>query len=154
MFITSARFIKDQIPGTTIRQLLLLYERELQEQGVDSTSVDKVSVAFTNGAVGWEFNPFYNKLSFFTKGEIRITDEGKEYLVDFRGDTTRIVTVPAIVAVLAGLVFFFLSEFSWLALPIACGLFALGVIGRFINMNISFPVYFTWLRNNIENRVI
>ncbi len=122
MYKTSTRFIKDQIPGITMRQLLLLYERELQEQGMDSTSVDNASVAFINGAVNWEFNTFYNNLTFFTKGEIRITDEGKEYLVDFRGDTTRLAAMPVIIAMTAGLVFFILSGFSWFALPIAVGL--------------------------------
>ena len=67
MYKTSTRFIKDQIPGITMRQLLLLYERELQEQGMDSTSVDNASVGFINGAVNWEFNTFYNNLTFFTK---------------------------------------------------------------------------------------
>jgi hypothetical protein len=153
MFITSTRFIKDQIPGATIRQLLLLYERELQEQGMDSTSVDNTSVGFVNGSVNWELNSFYNNLTFFTKGEIRITDEGKEYLVDFRGDTTRIATIPIILAVTVGLVFFILSGFSWLALPIAFGLFVIGVVSRFINMSFSFPLYFIDLRIDIENRV-
>ena len=61
--------------------------------------------------------------------------------------------MPVIIAMTAGLVFFISSGFSWFALPIAVGLFVIGVVSRFIDMSFNFPVYFINLRIDVENRL-
>ncbi len=95
----------------------------------------------------------FRTVTSFPKAVISLTDEGDEYRAEFRAGIGYFITNHAIHAVLACLFFFYVSGFNWLGLLMAIPFFALAVIIDFIETNITFPVYFVSLRNDIERQI-
>jgi hypothetical protein len=153
MFKISTYFIKGQIPGVTKSDLINCYKRELDRQSVNNISVTPDTISFKNNTFRFVLNKFANKFSSFSKGQIKIVDEVEEFGVYFQADLTRIFTSAGLTAAIATLFFIFSSGFDTFLLIVGLVIFVLLTVIGFISTNISFPVYFTSLRNDIEREL-
>ncbi|MBC9913006.1 hypothetical protein ICL55_21385 [Chitinophaga varians] len=79
MPIATSYFIKAQIPGTTLEQLLLLYKREIRIGGADEVYIENNMVRFSGTAFRIGRHP--GKFADFTDGKLIITETSTEYLV-------------------------------------------------------------------------
>lgn len=153
MFKVSTYFIKGQIPGVTKSDLINLYKRELEGQCVDNISSSADIISFSNNTFKFVLNKFANRFSSFSKGQIKIVDEPNEFGIYFQADLTRLFTSAGLMAGVATL--FFLFSFGFDTFPLIIGLiiFVLLTVIGFISTSISFPIYFTNFRNNIEREL-
>ena len=153
MFKISTAFIKDQIPGVTLNQLISIYKRTLEDQSVSHISVNADKIDFSNNTFKIVLARYSNKFSGFTNGSIEIIDTETELVVYFQARLTRLFVSAAFIAGIATLFLLLTSGFN--IFPPVTGLiiFALLSIVGYISANISFPVYFTALRNNIEREL-
>lgn len=157
IYHTSTYFIKAQMPGTSLQDLLLLYQDELENEGAANIAKEEDTVLFSNRG----FRVIYNdngRFSSFSKGEIRITDTGVDYVVDFRGSRGGILFPMMIIMAVILLVFALmpgsgLSGSDILIVVVVAGGFGLAAFIRFLYMAVRFPVYFETLRNRIEQHV-
>jgi ABC-type multidrug transport system fused ATPase/permease subunit len=153
MFKISTYFIKGQIPGVTKRYLINRYKRELDGQSVNNITVTPDTISFTNNTFRVVLNKFANKFSSFSKGQIKIVEEVDEFGIYFQADLTRLFTSAGITAAIATVFFLFGSGFNTFSFIIGLVIFVLLIAIGFISTHISFPVYFTSLRNEIEREL-
>ena len=153
MFTSSTYFIKGQIPRATKEDIIKLYERELETQAVSKISTSVDSISFANNTFKFVLNRFANKYSSFSKGQIRFEDQGNEFGVYFQADITRIFTSAGLMAGITTLFILVGSGFHIYAFIVGIVIFILLILIGFISTSISFPVYFTRLRNDIEREL-
>ncbi|MGC4102138.1 hypothetical protein [Ferruginibacter sp.] len=153
MYKTSTYFIKAQIPGVTQKDLVDLYKRELEIQSVNNISADVNTISFINNFFRFIPTKSANKFSSFSQGKIEIVDEADEFGIYFQATTTRVFASAGLMAALAALLCLFNDGFNFFCLIVGAIVFVLLVIISFISTTISFPVYFTGLRNNIEEEL-
>ena len=153
MFKASTHFIKGQIPGATKNDLINLYKRELELQSVNNISTSVDTISFANNSFKFVLNKFANKFSSFSQGQIKIVDEADEFGIYFQADLTRLFTSAGLIACIATLFFLFSSGFDTFPLIVGLVIFVLLTVIGFISTSVSFPVYFTSLRNTIEREL-
>jgi hypothetical protein len=153
MFTISTVFIKGQIPGTTIGQLVTRYKRELEEQSVSSVSVNADTIYFANDAFKIVLARYSNKFSGFSKGQIRIEDTGTEYIVYLEANLARLLVSAGTGAGIVVLLALFTVGFNLLLLIMGLIVFGVLILVGYIQAKIFFPVYFNSLRNNIESEL-
>jgi len=157
IYHTSTYFIKAQIPGTSLQDLLLLYQDELENERVGNIVKEDDAVRFSNRGITI-IHKDNGRFSFFSKGEIHITDTGIEYIVDFRGSRSGITFPMMMILAVIILVFALVSgsELSGsdilIMLVVVAGFGLLSAI-RFLYKAVRFPIYFETLRNRIEQHV-
>src|SRR5689334_1175061 len=98
MYKTSTYFIKEQMPGTTVPELLHLYKQELQDQSVSNIQIENNDLTFSNETFRFVWNSYANKFSNFKSGRIKIEDNDIEYLVTLEADNSRTLIVAGIIA--------------------------------------------------------
>lgn len=153
MYKTSTYFIKGQVPDTSVFELLQLYKQELENQSISKIQIRDNSLTFSNNIFKIVTNRYPNKFSSFTCGQINIEDNGSEFLVAFEADNTRTFIVAGMIAGAVTLISFVNSNFDLSSILIGLFIFAvLSGIGYGIS-TVSFPVYFTAVRNEIERRI-
>jgi hypothetical protein len=147
MYKTATFFIKAQIPQATIPVLIDLFVQELEYQKVNEIAVDGNSIQFSNKPFK---NLYGNKFSDFSSGQIVIEDTGPEYIVSLQGDPSELfIRISGFIGAFTFLVFI-LSGFEIVFLFFGLIVFII-VEGIVLLLRIiSFPVYFTSLRNDIE----
>ena len=153
MFKTSTYFFKGQLPGMTQIDLLNLYKSELEEQSVNNISTNFETINFTNNTFRFALNRFANKFSSFSRGQIKIVDEGNEFNVYFEGELTRMFTSAALLAGVVTLFFFFISGLSLFSFLVGMAIFILLLIIDYTTTSIFFPVYFKSVGNRIEREL-
>lgn len=153
MFKASTYFIKGQIPGTTRNDLINLYKRELEEQNVDNISSSADTISFVNNTFKFVLNKFANKFSSFSKGQIKIEDETDEFGIYFQADLKRLFISAGLIGGIATLFLLFGTGFNTFPLIVGLVIFVLLTVIGFITTGISFPIYFTSLRNDIEKEL-
>ncbi|UAY53369.1 hypothetical protein [Ferruginibacter albus] len=153
MFKASTYFIKEQIPGATISDLINLYKRALKEQSVSNISSNADTIDFTNDTFRFVLNKFSNKFSGFSQGQITIVDEEDEFGVYLRATSTRLFKSAGIIAAVIILFSLLNSEFTIFPFIIGLVVFILLVITGLVYTSIFFPVYFNSLRNDIEREL-
>ena len=153
MYTITTQFIKGQIPGTTLADLLDRYQKELQDQNVSSFSQDQDIIDFNNSnAVANIFlNSYGNRFSGFANGHIKIVDNDTEYIVYLKADISRLFILPGIISGLITLFFLIASGFTPFLLSFGMGIFIIISLIKYISFSVTFPIYFTKLRNDIEN---
>lgn len=150
MYKVSTYFIKGQLPGVTKNDLLERYKTEFQYQSADNISTNGNTINFSNNTFKFAVTRFSKKLSMFSKGEIEIVEEESEFIIYFSVQWTRLFIPAGLLAAALTLLSFFDSEFSLLPFVIGILSFIIAIVIVFISTNISFPFYFTALRNSIE----
>jgi len=150
MFKTSTYFVKGQIPGVTKSDLVKRYKQELEIQSVNNIVDNGDTIDFRNKVIKFVLNRYADKFSSFSFGQIKIDDEGNEFGVHFKADWTRMFTSAGLLAGIVTILSFFSIGFKIFCLFVGIGVFALLITIGFISTSISFPIYFTSLRNNIE----
>ncbi|HEY5408169.1 MAG TPA: hypothetical protein VIJ92_13825 [Ginsengibacter sp.] len=153
MFKVSTYFIKEQIHNVSIRDLITLYKQELEIQSVNNIADNGDTIDFRNKVIKFVLNRYADKFSSFSSGQIKIVDEGNEFGVHFKADWTRMFTSAGLLAGIVTILSFFSIGFKIFCLFVGLGVFALLVIIGFISTSISFPIYFTSLRNKIEQEL-
>jgi len=153
MFKVSTYFIKEQIHNVSIRDLITLYKQELEIQSVNNIADNGDTIDFRNKVIKFVLNRYADKFSSFSSGQIKIVDEGNEFGVHFKANWTRMFTSAGLLAGIMTILSFFSIGFKIFCLFVGLGVFALLVIIGFISTSISFPVYFTSLRNKIEREL-
>ena len=153
MFKVSTYFIKGQIPGVAKSEIIKLYKRELEGQSVNNISTDAGTISFKNNTFRFVLNRFANKFSSFSEGQIKVVDEEDKFGVYFEAKLANLFTTAGLIAAIAILFSIFSNGFNIFSLIVGLVIFILLIIVGFISINISFPVYFTNLRNNIEREV-
>ena len=78
MALASTYFIKAQIPGATIGQLLDLYRREILIQGADEAVIVGNMVEFSGGS---PIRKYGNKFANFSEGKLIIEETETEFEV-------------------------------------------------------------------------
>jgi hypothetical protein len=149
MFKTSTYFIKGQFPQLTANKLISIYKQKLEGQNVKNITVQERTINFNNPVLQFTLSRFNNKFSNFSKGKITITDEADKFIVDLNADITKSFSFPAVLALIAVL----LSGIELFSLIIGAAVFILLTVIGLISTYVSFPVYFTNLRNDIEREI-
>jgi len=152
MYKTSTYFIKAQIPGTSVAELLQLYKQELQDQSVSKIELDDNFLTFSNDTFRFTLNRS-DKFANFTSGQIKIEDNGPEYIVTLEADNSRTYTVAGIVSAAITLVWLISSNFDLSVLIMGLIIFVLISGIGYGTSTISVPVYFEGVRNDIERRI-
>ena len=152
MYKTSTYFIKEQLPGVTIEQILELYKRELEDQNVSVATINENELRFSNDFFKISLNRFANKFSGFSSGKISIEDTGSEYLVNFKADNSRMLVMAAILAVVVTFSSAMHSEFNLFSLIPGLAIFCL-LSGIGYASTTLFSVYFVSVRNQIERQL-
>ena len=137
----------------TESELLNLYKRELEEQSVNNISTTADTINFTNNTFRFVLNRFANKFSSFSKGQIKIVDEGDEFGVYFQAELARMYSSAALFAGVGTLFFLFSSGFNMVPFLVGVAIFILLITIDYVSTNIAFPVYFESIRNNIEREL-
>lgn len=150
MLRTSTAFVKDQIPNATIPLLLNFYQQELEYQRVHSIVVTEDSVLFENQPFALGKTRFGNQYFCFSTGTIYIQDTGSEYKVLFYGSLKRILLLGGILAAVCAISAFIASGFNWIAIALGVLIFLLVSVINYVYTLLFFPVYFTDLRNEME----
>jgi len=153
MFKVSTVFIKEQIPHVTLGQLISRYKRELERQSVSNISVDFDTIYFANSTFRFVLNRYANKFSSFSNGQIKIVDTGNEFVVYVKASVTRLFISAGLIGVAVTLFFLLSSGFDIFALIVGVIAFALLAVIGYILTSVSFPVYFTSVRNDIEREL-
>ncbi|MGE5107617.1 MAG: hypothetical protein ACM3H8_08735 [Sphingobacteriales bacterium] len=137
----------------TKEQLLNFYRAELEAQSVSHISIDTDTICFTNDTFKFVLNRYANKFSSFSKGQIKIVDNEVEFIVHMHASMTRLFITAGLIAIAAILFFLFHSGFDTFTLFVGLTIFVLLSIIGYISTSISFPVYFTSVRNKIERQL-
>jgi len=155
MYKTSTYFVKGQYPKLTKYDLLARYERELEEQSVDNIIIDNDTINFSNNILRFVINRFADKYSSFSSGQIEIFDdnENNELGIYLQANLSRLFISAGIKSVIAFLFFSFGLGFNLITLYLGIGIFILLCLIGFIITAISFPIYFTNFRNDIEREL-
>jgi len=150
MYKISTFFIKAQLPGLTIDYLLDSYKSELQQQSATKVTIDLASITFAHDNIISTATSYSNRYSNFSNGRIDIEETEDEFIVHLEASLTNLFIKPGLVAGIATLFILFSSGFAPFTLLLGLCVFALFTIISFISTSISFPIYFTNFRNNIE----
>ena len=150
MLRTSTAFAKDQIPGASIPLLLNFYQQELEYQRVHSITVSEDTLYFRNRAWAIGRTRFGNQYFCFSSGKIHIQDTGHEYNVFLEGDLSRIMILGGTLAGVCALSAFIASGFNLIAIALGILIFLLVSVVNYVYTLFFFPVYFTDLRNEME----
>jgi len=150
MLRTSTAFVKDQIPNATIPLLLNFYQQELEHQRVHSIVVVENALRFENRPFAIGKTRFGNQYFCFSTGTIQIQDTGSEYKVNFEGSLKRILLLGGTLAGVCALSAFIASGFNWIAVALGVLIFLLVSVVNYVYTRLFFPVYFTDLRNEME----
>jgi hypothetical protein len=153
MFKISTAFIKGQIPGVTLDQLIRIYKRKLEDQSVSRISVNNGIIYFSNDSFKIVLTRYSNKFSSFSNGSIKITDTETEFVVCLQASLTRLFISAAFIAGIPTLFLLLSAGLNIFPLVVGLVIFSLLLIVGYISANISFPVYFTGLRNDIEREL-
>ncbi len=150
IYKTTTSFIKGQTPGISVDKLVTLYKRELETQNVNHISSSGDTISFSNNIIRFLLDRYSNKFSGFSNGEIKISDEGDEIWIYLRASVTRTFISAGMLAGIC--ILFSLFASAGLLIPSALGfiVFIILVGTGYLSTIISFPVYFTSLRNRIE----
>jgi hypothetical protein len=153
MYTTTTYFIKEQIPGATITELLHLYKEEMLSQHVPHLSITGNRLSFSNKNLSSVSNRHANKWASFTSGHISIEDTGDKYVVLLEGDISRTFIMVGIIAGIITLYLFINSAFDTSTLLVGIIVFAV-LSGIMYGITaVSFPPYFKSIRNEIERRL-
>ena len=87
MSIASTYFIKAQIPGTTIHDLLKMYEREILIQGAEQTFIRDNVVEFSGRAK--PLSRYGNKFANFSEGRLIIEETATEFEVFLEAESPK-----------------------------------------------------------------
>ncbi|HLZ87471.1 MAG TPA: hypothetical protein VKQ52_09535 [Puia sp.] len=150
MFRASTSFIKAQIPTASLPLLLDFYKQELEYQRVHSITVSDDAVYFSNRDWSIVGSRFGSQYFCFSTGRILIQDTGSEYHVLLEGDLSRIMWLGGTLAAVCGLATFFASGFNLIAIALGLLIFLLVAVINYVYTLLFFPVYFTSLRNEME----
>jgi len=150
MLRTSTAFVKDQIPNATIPLLLNFYQQELEYQRVHSIAIRENELHFENRPFAIGKTRFGNQYFCFSTGMIQIQDTGSEYNVTFEGSLKRILILGGTLAGVCALSAFIASGFNWIAIALGILIFLLVSVVNYVYTLLFFPVYFTDLRNEME----
>jgi hypothetical protein len=150
MFHTSAVFIKAQNPAASMPLLLDFYQQELEYQRVHNINVSEDAIHFSNRQWAIGNTRFGNQYFCFSSGTIRIQDTGDEYNVFLEGDLSRIMWLGGTLAAICTLTTFIVSGFNIIAFALGLLIFLLVSVVNYLYTRLFFPVYFTDLRNEME----
>ena len=153
MLRTSTAFVKDQIPGASIPLLLNFYQQELEYQRVHSITVAEDTLYFSNRAWAIGRTRFGNQYFCFSSGQIRIQDTGNEYNVFLEGNLSRIMVLGGTLASICTLSALIASGFNLIAIALGVLIFLLVSVVNYVYTRLFFPVYFTDLRNEMEESI-
>ncbi|WP_343744884.1 hypothetical protein [Chitinophaga sp.] len=90
MPVATTYFIKAQIPGVTLDQLLTLYGREIRLGGADEAYIEDNMVRFSGAA--FRVGRHRGKFADFTDGRLIIEETPTEYLVSLEASWPK--TIP------------------------------------------------------------
>ena len=150
MLRTSTTFAKAQIPSASVPLLLDFYQQELEYQHVHNITVSEDAVYFSNRTWSLAGTRFGNQYFCFSSGKIRIQETGDEYNVFLEGDLTRIMMLGGALAGFCALAAFLASGFNMIAIALGVLIFLLVAVINYMYTLLFFPVYFTDLRNEME----
>lgn len=150
MFRTSTTFIKAQNPAASVPLLLDFYQQELEYQRVHAIVASEDTVYFHNRRWSLGGTRFGNQYFCFSSGKIRIEDTGTEYHVLLEGDLSRILILGSLLAGCFGLAAYLASGFNAIAIALGLLVFLLVAVVNYVYTLLFFPVYFTGLRNEME----
>lgn len=150
MLRATTHFDKAQIPGASIPLLLNFYQQELEYQRVHSITVTGDTLWFSNRPWGIGKTRFGNQYFCFSAGYIFVEDTGNEYRVIFEGSLRRILVLGGTLAAVCALSAFIASGFNWIAIALGLLIFLLVSVVNYIYTRLFFPVYFTDLRDEME----
>lgn len=151
MLRTSTVFDKARVPGASIPLLLNFYQQELEYQRVHQAwQVGEDSVHFVNRSWGIGRTRLGNQYFCFSTGYILIEDSGNEYRVFFEGSLQRILVLGGTLAAVCTLSAFIAAGFNWIAVALGALIFLLVSVINYVYTFLFFPVYFTDLRNEME----
>jgi type IV secretory pathway TrbD component len=150
MFRTSTFFIKAQNPAASVPLLLNFYQQELEYQRVHHVTVSEDAVYFHNRP--WAIGTARPGSQYFcfSSGRIRIQDTGNEYEVFLEGNLSRIMRIGGILAAICILAAFITAGLNWIAVGLGLIIFFLVSIVNYVYTLLFFPIYFTDLRNEME----
>jgi len=86
MSIATTYFIKAQIPGADINQLLDLYKREILIQGAEYAQINGNIVEFSGGS---SIRKYGNKFAGFSQGQLIIEETDTEFEVYLEADSPK-----------------------------------------------------------------
>ena len=89
MSLASTYFIKAQIPGITLHDLLTLYQREILIGGAGFTAIVENKVAFSGTADDVSFRRRRGRFSDFTNGLLIIEESETEFEVYLEADSPK-----------------------------------------------------------------
>jgi hypothetical protein len=147
---TSTAFTKTQIPGASIPLLLNFYQQELEYQRVHSITVSEDTLYFRNRLWAVGRTRFGNQYFCFSYGKIRIQETGSEYNVLLEGNLSRILLLGGTLAGVCSLAACIAAGFNWIAIALGVLIFLLVSVVNYLYTLLFFPVYFTDLRNEME----
>jgi hypothetical protein len=150
MLRTSTSFTKAMIPAASIPLLLNFYQQELEYQRVHTITVSEDTLYFRNRQWALGGSRFGNQYFCFSSGKILIQDTGSEYHVLLEGNLSRIMVLGATVAGVLGLAAFIASGFHIIGVVLGLLVFLLVSVVNYVYTLLFFPVYFTDLRNEME----
>ncbi|GGB05246.1 hypothetical protein [Puia dinghuensis] len=153
MFRTSTTFIKAQNPAASKAMLLDFYQQELEYQRVPNITVGEDAIYFRNRPLAFGGGRFGNQYFCFTSGKILIQDTDSEYQVFLEGDLSRIMGLGGALAGICGLAIVITVGFNAIAVALALIIFLLVSVVNYLYTLFFFPVYFTDLRNEMEESI-
>lgn len=151
MYRISIELKKGQLRDTSSQEILKLVAEELEIQNAENVVVQEERILFSNSVIRLPKNRFFNKFASFSKGEITVALHDNSYIVLLSASIQRIFLHSALlVAVLNLLEVFTLGlassiVFFWITI------YPIIVVVRLVMHYLSFPVYFTGLRNKLQS---
>lgn len=154
MFRTSTTFIKAQNPAASKELLLDFYQQELEYQRVPNISLgNDDAIYFRNRPLLVGGGRFGNQYFCFSYGKIVIRDTDSEYQVSLEGDLSRIMGLGSALAAICGLAIIITVGFNVIAVAFPLIIFLLVSVVNYLYTILFFPVYFTDLRNEMEESI-
>jgi hypothetical protein len=153
MLRTTTAFTKSQVPAASIPLLLNFYQQELEHQRVHSITIADDALYFRNHPWAIGRTRFGNQYFCFSSGKISIQDAGDEYRVLLEGNLTRIILLGGTLALACTLGIFLASGFNLIAIALGVLIFLLVSVINYFYTLLFFPVYFTDLRNEMEESI-
>ena len=153
MLRTTTVFKKSQVPAASIPLLLNFYQQELEHQRVHRITIADDTLYFSNRPWAIGRTRFGNQYFCFSSGKISILDAGEEYNVFLEGNLTRIMMLGGTLALVCTLAIFLASGFNLIAVALGVLIFLLVSVINYFYTLLFFPVYFTDLRNEMEESI-
>lgn len=153
MFRTSTTFIKAQNPKASKALLLNFYQQELEYQRVHNITVADDTILFRNRLFAFYGSRLGSQYLCFSIGKIMIRDTDSEYQVFLEGDLSRIMVLGGWLSGICGLAIIITVGFNAIAVALALIIFLLVSVVNYLYTLFFFPVYFTDLRNEMEESI-